>query len=837
MVEIDNINQFFVTGLSDEEVALRVERGQVNGDQNIKTKSIGEIIRTHVFTFFNFIFLIFALIIIIFKLGWTQLGFMGLVIGNALIGFIQELAAKKTVDRLSLLSQAKVTAIRNSQKTEIALQDIVMDDCIILETGNQVCSDAIVLSGYLEVDESQITGESETIAKHPGDEVYSGSYVASGKAVTKVIRVGKENYATRISVGAKYIKPNSSVIMRDIMRFIKFMTLIIVPLGIILFCTKLLFHDVGYITALRDSVTLLVGMIPSGLVALTTAIFCVGVVKMARHKALAQDLFATEALARVDVLCIDKTGTITEGTMEVIEVASFSKYSVDEIDQLIKDIVSGIGDNNTTANALKDYTANKYKSRDPISFVSFSSKRKWSAANFEEGGYVIGAPEFVLTKIPAREKQFVDQKALEGYRVLVLARTNYPLISGDTIESPETLAYIVISDKIRPEAYETLAFFAEQGVKIKVLSGDNPLTVRSVARRAGLADSNNFIDASTLKDEDIPNVIDHCSIFGRVSPHQKLLFVRALKNKGMFVGMTGDGVNDVLALKESDCSVAMAAGSDAAKNVAQIVLLDSNFASMPKIVAEGRKSVNNLGRSAALYLVKTFFSVILALTFLMLDTPLPFILSHQTLLGALTTGTPSFLLALERNTDPINTNFLDSVIQRALPGSFVLFIAVLYMTMIQMFAPGIDTMFTQLQYQSVTLIVMAFVSFIFLGNVCLPMNIRRFIMIALLIGIFAYNFFLPLAHRTILITSDLPIEGLYIALPIALATVPLLTFFNYCFIGFARRRHASNVIDALIVQANVISDFYKEQRQKYRAKRKARATERKILRKHTKINE
>lgn len=815
---MENVNEFFVTGLSDEDIAYRVEAGLVNGDQNIKTKSIGEIVRTHVFTVFNLIFLIFALIILFFQLGVTQLGFMGLVISNALIGIIQEIVAKKTVDRLSLLSQAKVTAIRNSQKTDIDLKDIVMDDCIILETGNQVCSDAVILSGFLEVDESNITGESETIAKHPGDEVFSGSYIASGKAVTKVIRVGKDNYATRISLGAKYIKSNNSVILNDIMKFIKFMTLIIVPLGIILFCVKLLGHDIGYKIALRDSVTLLVGMIPSGLVALTSAIFCVGVVKMARHKALAQDLFATESLARVDVLCIDKTGTITEGTMEVIEVASFSKHTVPEIEQLIKDIVTGIGDNNTTADALKDYVALKYKSRDPISYVSFSSKRKWSAANFEEGGYIIGAPEFVLKDIPDDEREFVEKKAYEGYRVLILAKTSYPLISGDTIENPETIAYIVISDKIRAEAYETLAFFENQGVKIKVLSGDNPLTVRSVARRAGLADTNNYIDASTLRDEDIPNVIEHCSIFGRVSPHQKLMFVRALKQKGLYVGMTGDGVNDVLALKESDCSIAMAAGSDAAKNVAQIVLLDSNFASMPKIVSEGRKSVNNLTRSASLYLVKTFFSLLLAITFLGLNTPLPFILSHQTLLGATSTGLPSFLLALEKNTEKIVKNFLDTVIQKALPGSFLLFIAVIIMTLIQMFVPNLGDTFSTIQYQSLTLIIMAFVSFVFLWSVCTPMNSQNFAMIVGLVIFFSCNFFLPLSEKTIIITRDIPLESLYIALPIAVISPPILIFLNYLFIGFGRRRHASNVIDVVIRQSDTISDYYKEKRKRIRKK-------------------
>ena len=449
------IGQYYIKGLTDEEVSQRIEDGKVNGDQNIKTKSISEIIRTHVFTFFNLLFLIFAAIILIFDLGFTQLGFMGGVLSNALIGIIQELAAKKTIDKLSLLSAPKVTVIRNESEKEIELKDIVMDDIIKLETGDQVCSDAVVKYGYLEVNESLITGESETVAKRQGDQVYSGSYIVSGKAVTQVIRVGKDNYATRISIGAKYLKPNNSVIMKDIIRFIKLMTFVLVPVGITLFCVKLLGQDIGYKTALRDSVTMMVGMIPSGLVALTSAVFCVGVIKMARHKALAQDLFATEALARVDILCIDKTGTITEGTMEVAEIIPFG-YSVTEIEQILKDVVTGIGDNNTTANAIKEYTELRYKSRDPFYIVSVSSARKWSAANFEDGGYIIGAPEFVLRNMNDQDRDLVNKQALNGYRVLVLARTENPLIDDDIIENPQILAYILITDKIRPEAPETL---------------------------------------------------------------------------------------------------------------------------------------------------------------------------------------------------------------------------------------------------------------------------------------------------------------------------------------------------------------------------------------------
>lgn len=814
--------EYYLRGLTDEEVAQRIEDGKVNGEQNIKTKSISEIIRTRVFTFFNLLFLVFAAIILIFDLGFTQLGFMGVVISNTLIGIIQEIAAKRTIDKLSLLSAPKVTVIRNETEQDIALKDIVLDDIIKLETGDQICSDAVIKFGFLEVNESQITGESESVAKRPGDQVFSGSFIVSGKAVTQVIRVGKDNYATRISIGAKYLKINNSVIMNDIMRFIKLMTFVLVPIGIALFCIKLLVQDIGSKTALLNSVTMMVGMIPSGLVALTSAVFCVGVIKMSRHKALAQDLFATEALARVDVLCIDKTGTITEGTMEVVEVIPFG-LPVSEIDQILKDVITGIGDNNQTANAIKDYTELRYKSHDPLSIVSFSSKRKWSAANFEDGGYLIGAPEFILKDMAQEHIDLISEQAINGYRILVLARTEEPLIDDDIKGTPEILAFILIADKIRAEAPETLAYFARQGVKIKVLSGDNPITVRSVAERAGLEDCKQYIDASKLSDEDIPDAIEYCSIFGRVSPDQKLKFIKALKAKGHTVGMTGDGVNDVLALKESDCSVAMAAGSDAAKNVAQIVLLDSNFASMPKIVAEGRKAINNLVRSSSLFLVKTFFSLFNAIIFLMIATPLPYLLSHQTLLGGITTGVPSFLLALEKNEDRIHGQFIDNVIEKSLPGSFSLFLAVLAMTAIGMFVPSIRGCFTDIQFQSTTLIIMAFVSFLFLYKVCMPINKKRLGMIILLVLSFVIAFFLPIISQPIRITSQLPLESLYLVIGISSVSIPLFVLFNYAFIGIGRKRVISNLLDSFMGHIKDFKDFYsdkvKELKQKQQKKR------------------
>lgn len=799
------------TGLTSEEIAFRVAEGKVNGNQNIKTKSYWQIIRTNTFTFFNLLFAIFTFVIIAFDLGLSELGFLLIVVANLAIGIIQEIKAKRTIDKLSLISAPRVKALRDGKECEIKLEDIVIDDVILLETGNQICADARVIEGTIEVNEAQITGEPDAIVKNVGDELFSGSFVVSGRATSQVIRIGKDNYATKISSGAKYIKKNNSQLMTSLMRFIKLMTAIIVPLGIVLICTKLLIQTLDYKTALLDTVTVMVSMIPSGLVALTSAVFCVSVVRLSKHKALAQDLYAAEALARIDVLCLDKTGTITEGTMEVNEIKALG-VSQEELISVIKNVVTAIGDNNPTANAIKDYLLSTPVTEETQDIIPFSSARKWSGANLTSGGYAIGACEFILKETSEEINNSIKEYSEKGYRVLVVTKSASAIVDNTLNDDMTLIGYIFITDKIRPEAPATLAYFAEQGVTIKIISGDNPITVKSIAERAGVQNADSYVDASTLSDEEIADAIEKYTVFGRVTPDKKLAFVKALKAKGHTVAMTGDGVNDVLALKESDCSIAMAAGSDAAKNVSQVVLLDSNFASMPKIVAEGRRSINNLERSASLFLVKTFYSLILAIAFLFIDAELPYSLINLTILSGMSVGVPSFILALEPNKERVKGKFLDKIIFRALPGSISIAIVVLTMTLLKEFIPALDSAYTaQYSFETTCILVMAFVSFMYLFRVCLPFNKVRTIlyigMLLLYVGAFVASPYIINISPSLdfKISHALPIESLYIALPMAIITIPIFLLMTKALSSASEKEPINRALDKL---RDVTAPFY-----------------------------
>ncbi|NLZ25572.1 MAG: HAD-IC family P-type ATPase [Clostridiales bacterium] len=746
-------------GLTQEEIELRLQKNLINGDQNIKTKSVGEILKTNIFTFFNFLFFALALILFFFIpqniSGYTQFGFMGLVIINMLIGIIQELRAKKTIDKLSLISAPRVIAIRDGKPLEISVSEILLHETVQLAAGDQVCADGVVIEGCIEVNESQITGEPDAIVKNVGDEVMSGSYIVSGKALTKVIHIGKDNYATKISAGAKYLKKPNSEILRSLNSIVKFMAFIILPLGIALFCMKYFAQSDLQVTPLKGdnlvkllgwgdndklgqtvitTIGTMIGMIPSGLVALSSTVFCISVIRLSRHKTLAQDLYCVETLARVDVLCLDKTGTITEGSMQVVDMLP-EGVLIEEFKRILKNLDSAVKDDNATAQAIREYLKDIEKSASAKSIIPFSSARKWSGAVFDDAGYVLGAPEFVFGELTESQKEHIKKFAENGNRVLALAKTNKEL-SDKNLPPAQFLGYILITDKIRAEAPDTLRFFKEQGVTIKVISGDNPVTVKSVAKRAGLEDADNYIDLSTLKtEEEVMAAAEKYTIFGRVTPDQKLMLVKALKRNKHTVAMTGDGVNDVLALKEADCSVAMASGSDAAKNVSSLVLLDSNFASMPKVVAEGRRSINNLERSASLFIVKTIYSFLFAFLFMFIPAELPFAPTDMTIIGAMTIGIPSFLLALEPNRERIQGRFLLKVMSNALPGS----LTVVFSVMAVVFASSRYT-FPAADIRAMYFILTAFASFLYLGKVCYPFNILRFILYAAMMVAFALCF-------------------------------------------------------------------------------------------------
>ena len=764
------MNEDKIVGLSNAEVQERIASGKVNGDQNVKTKSVAQILRTNIITFFNLLFVAISVILLFFVPknmdGLSNFGFLLVVITNLFMGIFQELKAKRTIDKLSLLSAPKVVAIRNGEKVNIALKDIVLDDYIELASGSQICADAVVVEGTIEVNESLITGESDPITKCVGDELLSGSFVISGTAVSKVIHVGQDNYATKITMGAKKLKAQNSEIATSLTKFIKIMSVILVPLGVALFCVKYFMQNNELNETVLTVMGTLIGMIPSGLVALTSAVFCVSVVKLSRHNTLAQDLYCSEILARVDVLCLDKTGTITEGKMEVTEIVEKSG-SLEEIKNALASLVNNVGDTNPTALAIKDYTVKLTNYQNAVSVVPFSSQRKYSGINLENGSLLMGATEFIFKDMSPELKEEIESYSARGMRVIAVASGTSQMIDNALPEGLELMGLVLIADKIRAEAKDTLNFFKEQGVTIKIISGDNPITVKSVASRAGLEDAENYVDASTLTTEEmVYEAAEKYTIFGRVSPDQKLMLVKALKQKGHTVGMTGDGVNDVLALREADCSIAVASGSDASKNVSKLVLLDDNFASMPKVVAEGRRCINNLQRSAALFLIKTLYNCAFAFIFMILSASLPFAPKNLTLVGYITIGPPAFILALEPNREIVKGRFMPTVIRNALPCSIAIVLAVLT---VYLAAPALTL--SEAQLSTVCVIVTVAIGLTFIVKLCIPFTKLRVALIAVLALFFTACFFLEFTRTLFGLCHEYNIDMLILALPVSVGGI------------------------------------------------------------------
>lgn len=739
------------TGLTKAEVDERVAAGKINGEQTIRTKSVWQILRENIFTFFNFIFVALAIILAFFNPKIGNFGFLILIVFNTAAGIFQGLRSKRIMDKLALLSAPKALVIRDGEEVEIPLEQIVIDEITVLSAGKQICADGVIVEGSIEVNESLITGEADAIQKGVGDKVLSGSFVVSGKAKCQVEHIGQDNFVMKISAGAKYVKKPTSEIWRSLMFVVKLMSIIIVPLGLALFFSSWLGFSGGDKSVLNSTVVTtigsVIGMIPNGLVALATTVFCVSIIRLSKHKTVAQDLYCVETLARVDVLCLDKTGTITEGTMEVKGIDPVGDKSVDEIKQTIKNFFTALEDDNATANALRSYVEGLTATGEVKSKIPFSSQRKWSGVRIDGKSYVIGAPEFVFEKQTNEMKTKVAEMAKQGYRVMVLATSSRAFGDNALPAGLKAEAYIYITDKIREEAPATLKFFREQGVTVKIISGDNPETVHAVALRAGLEDCDNIIDMSTLHTEqEVYDAAERYTIFGRVLPDQKLMLVKALKKNGHTVAMTGDGVNDVLALKEADCSVAMASGSDAAKNVSSLVLLDSNFASMPKVVAEGRRSINNLERSASLYLMKTMYSILLAILFLCIPTDFPFEPRHYTIIGMVTIGIPSVVLALEPSNERVTGHFLPKVLSSALAGSLTVLLGIVAVIITKTW---ILTDLTPAQFQNACLIVTTFVGLLYLLKVSLPLTIIHALNFVAMIGLFLGCYFADLTQINI----------------------------------------------------------------------------------------
>lgn len=707
-------------GLFAAQVQARMEEGQYNGAAGIKSKSEKQIIIENTFTFFNTINFILAILVILVG-SYKNTLFMGVIISNAVIGSFQEIRSKRIIDKLSLISAPKANVLRDGARQSIAVSHVVLDDLLCLSTGGQICADAVVLSGEVEVNESLITGESDPVLKKPGDTLLSGSFVISGDCRARVEHVGEESYANKIAKGAKYVKKPNSQIIRSLDMIVRIIGFSIIPVGLLLFSKEYFITGAPLQEAVVGTVAALIGMIPEGLVLLTSVVFAVSVIRLSRHKTLVQELYCIETLARVDVLCLDKTGTITEGSMQVEEFVPMEGRTEEEMRESLCALVSCLTDDNPTFNAIKDElgTESKWKMTE---HVPFSSARKWSGAYFEEKGcFVMGAGEFVLHDRFKEIAEEVEKYSKTGCRVLVLVSSKDCFREKELPEQLDIIGLVLITDKIRAEAPRTLRYFADQGVELKIISGDNAITVANIARKAGLERADDYVDATTLEsDEDIDMAVEKYAVFGRVTPHQKLQFVKALKSKGHTVAMTGDGVNDVLALKESDCSIAMASGSDAARTVSNLVLLDSNFASMPVVVQEGRRSINNLQRSATLFLSKTIYSVLMSVLFLFVSASYPFEPIQLTLISTLTIGIPSFILALEPNKERVKGHFLINVINSSIPTGLTIFFNIVLLTI---FESSYGLSGTQLS--TLAVIVTTVAGLILMVRLCFPFTLMR----------------------------------------------------------------------------------------------------------------
>ena len=723
-------------GLTDAEVRQRIEQGLVNHNSDIKSKSIKRIVLENLITPFNILNFVLAVMILIVG-SYKNLLFMGVIICNIFIGTVQEIRAKKTIDKLSLIAEPKAHVIRNGIKQEIAIHDIVMDDITFLGAGNQVCSDAVVIEGECEVNESLLTGESEPVLKQPGDHLLSGSFIISGNCHARVEHVGKDNYAAQITDNAKYVKKPNSEIMRWTNRIIKYIGFTLIPVGIALFCKQVFISHQGFNDAIVGVVAALIGMIPEGLILLTSVVFAVSIIRLSQHKTLVQELYCIETLARVDVLCLDKTGTITEGTMEVTDVLPLHDTTNEELNIALGSLIHALEDDNPTFNAVKTY-CDQYDKLTCNHIVPFSSARKWSGASFDENGsYIFGATEFIL-KDSSPYQEIIKEHSEKGQRVLMLAHSPHQIQDKELPTEIHPMAFLFISDKIRAEAPDTLAYFAEQGVDIKIISGDNAITVANIAKKAGLKTAEQYVDATTLQTpEEIKEAAQKYSVFGRVTPQQKLDLVKALKEQGHTVAMTGDGVNDVLALKESDCSIAMASGSDAARTVSQLVLLDSNFASMPKILKEGRRSINNLQRSSSLFLTKTIFSTINAILFIFLHFDYPFQPIQLTLISALTIGAPSLILALEPNKERIKGKYIVNVIRKSIPGAMTMVFNIVALAIVCSFIH-----FNSTEISTLAVMITGFAGLLVLLKVSLPFNWIRCALFFTMLGAFIFAIFI-----------------------------------------------------------------------------------------------
>ena len=778
-------------GLTRELVQERKQQGLDNRSVAPPSKTVAEIVKGNVLTYFNLIFLIISVLLFMVQ-AYREMLFLPIIILNALIGIIQELQAKKTLDNLNMLNAPKARVVRDGKIHTIQAEGLVLDDIVIFQAGNQICADAVIVDGSVSVNEALLTGESDEIKKNPGDSLMSGSFLVSGTCYARLEKVGAESYINKLTAQAKTVKQGEqSEMIRSLNIIVLIAGIAIIPIGLILFYQSYMLQQ----NTLRDSITSAVaavtGMIPEGLYLLSSVTLAAGVAKLAMKKVLVHDMKCIETLARVDVLCVDKTGTITENKMVVETVSTLPPYDEDKsyppIDELLSDFASAQSADNITMEALQAFFTHPGSAR-PIAVTGFSSAFKYSSVTFEDHAYVLGAPEFILKEQFETYREEIEEHTGKGFRVLVLASYKGEP-DGQALTAPITpLALVVIANKIRKDADKTFRYFHNQGVDIKVISGDNPLTVSEVATQAGIHNAGLYVDASTLETmDDIRHAVREYTVFGRVTPAQKRMFVRALKEDGHTVAMTGDGVNDVLALKDADCSVAMAAGSDAAAQASQLVLLDNDFSHMPQIVLEGRQIVNNMERSGSLFLVKNMFSLLLSLFSIIFGLSYPLKPAQLSMISMFTIGVPGFFLSQVPNRDLIQGRFIVNVLRKALPAAVTDFVVIASLVVF-----GEVFNISSYDISTACAILTAIVGFMILYRIIQPMNKYKWIIWGGCVGAMLFSL---VFLRWFFGITTMSMRCVMLFVVFSIATEPILRylirFVEFCSDYFSRPKTAS----------------------------------------------
>ncbi len=758
-------------GLTSQQVQEHRLHGWTNRAVESASKTTKEIIHENVFTYFNLIFAVLAVLLCIAG-SFRDLTFLPVIIANTLIGIIQEVRAKQVLDKLSMLNAPRSAVVRDGKKKIVDSEELVLDDIVIFKAGSQVCADAEVCAGEVQVNESLLTGESDEITKRRGDKLMSGSFIVSGQCHARLDKVGEDSYIAKLTLQAKEMQEGEqSEMIRSLDKLVKCVGVAIIPIGIILFCQSFFFQNDGFRSSVAAMVAAVIGMIPEGLYLLASVALAVSSVRLAQKKVLLHDMKCIETLARVDVLCVDKTGTITENAMKVQDVIETDEYdgrTMEPLSMLIGDFAAAMTPDNITMAAIKEYFKQGTGKR-AVSKTGFSSASKYSSVTFSDAAYVLGAPEFVLKEDYAERADTITELASDGTRVLVFG-TYDGIPDGKPLARPVTpLGYILLANPIRDAAKETFQYFAEQGVEVKVISGDNPVTVSKVAAQAGIENAEHYVDASTLHTpEEMKKAVLGNTVFGRVTPNQKRQFVQILKDAGHTVAMTGDGVNDILALKDADCSIAMASGSEAAAQASQLVLLESDFSCMPQVVLEGRRVVNNIQRSASLFLVKNIFSFLLSLISFVFMFSYPLEPSQISLISMFTIGIPAFFLAMEPNKNIIKGHFLTNVFLKALPAAITDAVAV---GALVIFGRTFGVNSTDISTAATMLL--AIVGFMILYKISAPMNkIRAGILGGCILGLLFCSIYL----NDLFAITGMTTECVMLFVVFAIATEPVLRY-------------------------------------------------------------